>query len=434
MRSFWRTASRLVYLPFIDKAEDAYRAFAASGRALFLFFSALLVISAGVLLFMLNGLLLEPTPAHGGTLTEGILGAPRFINPVLAVSDADRDLTALIYSGLLKPTSSGNYEPNLTSRYEVSEDGRVYTFFLREDATFHDGESVTAHDVVFTITKIKDPSLKSPAHANWEGVTVEVLDDRTVRFTLVQPYAPFIKNATVGILPKHLWEEVNVEEFPFSELNTLPIGSGAFKVDEVSRTTSGILSSYELQSFTGYTLGQPYLARIHLNFYQNEEALLTALSRGEIEAVSGISPALLPALPKNHTERSSLNRVFGIFFNQNESAVLREAEVRKALDMAVDREALVANILGGYGTPLTGPVPPGVVSSSVVKISSPAGDPVQRAREYLLSQDWEVGVDGTLFKTVGSGDDKKTLKLSFTVSTGNVAELRAAAEFVKSAW
>lgn len=433
MRSLWRKASRPVYLPFVDKAEDVYRSFAASGRALFLFFSGLLVVSAVALLFILNGLLLVPTPAPGGTFTEGILGAPRFINPVLAVSDADHDLSSLVYSGLLKTTPSGEYAPDLALRYELSGDGRIYTFFLREGATFHDGKPVTADDIVFTVTQIQDPLLKSPARANWEGVSVEAVSSHTVRFTLTQPYAPFIKNATLGILPRHLWSQVNAEEFPFSELNTSPIGSGPFKVAEISRTASGIPSSYELASFNDYALGAPYLSKIYFHFYQSEEALIEALAKGDIEAVSGVSPALLPALPDNHTERSALNRVFGVFFNQNESVVLRDHDVRVALEQAVDREALVTNILGGYGTALTGPVPPGIIAREDTESSS-SGDRALAAREYLLARGWEIGGDGTLFTTVGSGDDEETMTLSFAISTGNVAELRAAAEFVKQTW
>src|SRR3989344_4664805 len=354
MLSFWRTAIRPVYLPIVDKAEDAFNSFAASGRVLFYFFAAMLIVSAGALLFMLNSSLLIVTPAAGGSLTEGILGTPRFINPVLATTEADHDLSILVYSGLLKSAPSGDYEPDLASDYQITDEGRTYTFTLREGLTFHDGTPVTAHDVVFTVAKVKDASIKSPLRANWEGVTAEAVDDRTVTFTLVQPYAPFIKNATLGVLPKHLWEHVSAEEFPFSELNTSPIGSGPYEMASVTRTASGIPASYELQPFEGYALGSPYLS-LSLSFYQSEEALIAALMRGEIEAVSGVSPSLLPALPDNHTERSALNRVFGIFFNQNESAVLRATEVRTALEMAVDRDALVANILGGYGTPLLGP-------------------------------------------------------------------------------
>src|SRR3989344_9328526 len=168
MLSFWRTAIRPVYLPIVDKAEDAFNSFAASGRALFYFFAVMLIVSAGALLFMLNSSLLIVTPAAGGTLTEGILGTQRFINPVLAATDADHDLSILVYSGLLKTTPSGDYEADLASDYQITDEGRPYTFTLREGLTFHDGTPVTAHDVVFTAAKDKDASIKSPLRANWE--------------------------------------------------------------------------------------------------------------------------------------------------------------------------------------------------------------------------------------------------------------------------
>src|SRR6185369_5363621 len=100
--------------------------------------------------------------ARGGSLTEGILATPRFINPVLAISDADRDLSALVYSGLMHATPSGTYEPDLASSYDISEDGKTYTFYLRPDAMFHDNSPVTADDIVFTVQKTQDPALKSP--------------------------------------------------------------------------------------------------------------------------------------------------------------------------------------------------------------------------------------------------------------------------------
>ena len=138
MRYFWRTASRSAYIPFLEKLELTVRAFSASGRALFFFFAGLCIFSSVALLAMLNNSLLVAVPASGGTLGEGIIGTPRFINPVLAMSDADRDISTLVYSGLLKATPQGGYTEDLAAQYTISPDGAVYTFTLR-DATFHNG-------------------------------------------------------------------------------------------------------------------------------------------------------------------------------------------------------------------------------------------------------------------------------------------------------
>ena len=270
MREFWRTAFRSAHLPFITTAEGILQSFTASGRALFYFFAGLLVVSSFGLLYILNQSLLVAAPAPGGTLSEGIVGSPRFINPVLAMTDADRDVVSLVYSGLLRATPGGQYIPDLAKSFDVSPDGTTYTFILRSNATFHDGKLVTANDIVFTILKTQDPTLKSPLRANWDGVTVEEIDPTTVRFTLKSPYAPFIKNLTLGILPKHLWQDVSSEEFPFSELNTSSVGSGPFKISSISRSSAGIPTLYDLEPFEHYALGKPYLNHILLHFYQSE--------------------------------------------------------------------------------------------------------------------------------------------------------------------
>ncbi len=236
----------------------------------------MLLASSSYLLYSVNKALLVEVPARGGTLVEGLVGAPRFINPLLAISDADRDLSALVYSGLLRAQGE-ELIPDLAESYEVSPDGTAYTFVIREDATFHDGSRVTAEDVVFTVAKAQDPILKSPKRANWDGVAAEVVDERTVRFTLKAPYAPFVENATLGILPKALWEEVSSDEFPFSALNTDPIGSGPFFVSTIERNPSGIPTTYLMRPFADYALGKPYLQEIRFRFFDSERSLLSAL-------------------------------------------------------------------------------------------------------------------------------------------------------------
>lgn len=438
----------------LRKASHTYESFSYSGRAVFLFFAGLSIISSVALLYLLNNSLLVAVPAQGGSYTEGIIGAPRFINPLLAISDSDRDLTSLVYSGLLKATSGGDYVPDIAEGYTISDDGKTYTFVLRPNATFHDGTPITASDVVFTVTKSQDPAIKSPLRANWDGVTVTELDAHTVSFTLKSPYAPFIENATLGILPKALWQGVSNEEFSFSELNTSPVGSGPYHVGSISRTSSGIPSTYVLKPFAKYALGAPYLGSLTLRFYQSETALVAALKNNEIEAASGISPSELGGLKGFTVKRAPLNRVFAVFFNQNQSVVLRDGDVRQALDMAVDRGALIAQVLGGYGTPLTGPVPPSLLSTAPAQTtetladtvpSALAGpkvntspvqteDPALAARAYLLKKGWVAGSDGTLQKTTGKGKAAVTQTLTFSLATDNVPELRAAAQYVREQW
>lgn len=434
MKKLWRTAHTAVHLPLLDKAEDTISSLGRGGRALFLFFSILLVVSSTGLLYLLKSDFMVMVPARGGSLSEGILGSPRFINPVLAISDADRDLTALVYSGLLRATPEGGYVPDLAESYSISEDGKIYTFVLRDHLTFHDGTPVTADDVVYTVNRAQDPALKSPLRANWDGVQVEAADPKTVRFTLKSAYAPFIENLTLGILPKVRWGTISNEEFAFSELNAEPVGSGPYSIATVDHTSSGIPSTYVLHSYNNYALGEPYLRTVTLHFYQSESALTAALSRGEIDSASGLSPANLSGIPKANILTSPLNRVFGVFFNQNQSVVLRDKAVRTALNDAINRNELVTQVLGGYGTPLTGPVPPTILGDAYAAGTSTGAQLAQAAREQLISKGWTPREDGVLQKTTGTGKNASTVTLEFDLATANVPELRAAAEYLRATW
>lgn len=431
MEFFRQLLSWRMHIHPLQRAEDVIRSLTASGRVLFIIFCALLVGSSAALLFLVSRQFLVAVPAPGGSLHEGIIGAPRFINPLLAISDADRDLVSLTYSGLLRQ-HDGEFVPDLAESYEISEDGREYTFVIRQDATFQDGEPVTADDVIYTVTQAQDPNVKSPKRANWDGVGVEKISDREVRFTLKSPYAPFIENATLGILPLHLWKNVSAEEFPFSSLNIEPVGSGPYKVSSVRRSASGIPEVYTLSPFRNYALGRPYLSKITFTFFENEQQLVAAVKSGAVDAASGISPAHLRDLPEGTVRRAPLNRVFGVFFNQNQSELLRDATVRKALDMALDRDAIVENVLSGFGTPIDDPLPPGILGTGSAAQDASSTDPALVARAYLEKTGWTWSEDEHAL--IKKKDKKTTTALAFTLSTANVPEMRATAEQVRDSW
>jgi peptide/nickel transport system substrate-binding protein len=138
------------------------------------------------------------------------------VNPLLALTDPDRDLTTLTFAGLMGEGANG-LRPVLAESYTISPDGKVYTFVLRKGIKFTDGTPITADDVVFTVEKAQDPALKSPELANWANIRAEATDARTVRFTLPKAYAPFLEDATLGILPSHIWKNVPNAQFPFDK-------------------------------------------------------------------------------------------------------------------------------------------------------------------------------------------------------------------------
>ncbi len=428
MRNLWRTVYRPIHLFFTSVVEDTLRSFSLGGRFLFGVFAGLCILSSLLLLYFADQATLVTIPAYGSSLTEGVIGAPRFINPVLAISDSDHDLTSLVYSGLLRATPSGTYVPDLAQSYTVSPDGLTYTVTLRPNDVFSDGTPVTADDVIFTIQKTQDSALKSPLQANWAGVTVQKIDERTVQFTLKQPYAPFIDNLTMGILPEHLWANVSDQDFPFSTLNINPIGSGPFTVSSISRGADGVPTAYTLSASNYYALGRPYLSSITFSFYPSESAVEAALRTGAINAAGGLSPENLSKIGNAPVVSAPLNRIYGVFFNQAHAPVLQDKTVREALSMVINKKDLITQVLKGYGVAINGPLPSDVDTSTFSTTTLAA------AQTLLAKDGWQPGPNGILQKTSGSGKHAKTQTLSFSLATGDTPELRAAAQYLSSTW
>lgn len=429
---------------FVQKITRIIASFSRIERIAFFLFVWIFVISFFVLLWNINKSFLIEIPADGGSLTEGIIGAPRFINPLLAISDADRDLTMLTYSGLLRATALGTLVPDLAQEYSISDDGLTYTFVLRDDIFFHDGTSITADDVVFTVTKAQDSVLKSPKRANWDGVVVEKESDKVVVFRLKQAYAPFLENTTLGILPKHVWDKADPEQFSFSQFNITPVGSGPYIVDNIERDSSGVPASYDLSAFKKYARGEPYITELHVRFYANEEELTNAFKEGDIESINAISPKAAEALKEQgyRIERSSLPRIFGVFFNQNQAPLFTDIAVRKALSVAIDKERIISEVLYGYGTPIDSPIPPGSIGylpPQILQISADASDEsststpsrTDEARAILERNGWKFNEEkGVMEKKTKTA----TTELAFALSTSDVPELKELGELVKKQW
>jgi len=402
---------------------------------LFIFVSSTLVLASNV-----NSRALVVVPSYGGSFSEGVVGSPRFINPLLARSDADRDLSALVYSGLMRATTDGGLEYDLARGHTVSEDGLTYTFNLRENIVFHDGEFVTADDVLFTIRKIQDSSLKSTKRASWEGVFVEKVSDTEILFNLERPYTPFLENLTIGILPQHIWEGAASEEFTFSQFNIEPIGSGPYKVASVKRNSSGIPEYYELQSFDEYALGRPFIKVVRIYFYPNENFLIDSYINGNIDGINSVSTNNLAYAKLNVNDitvkQVPLPRIFGVFFNQNQAPVFANIEVRAALNAAIDKNRIVDEVLDGYGTTIDSPIPAGVLPAK--KASSTDETEIKQtisrkknAIDILERNGWKVNPENGLW-------EKKTKegveRLEFSISTSNAPELKLAADIVKEEW
>lgn len=360
----------------------------------------------------------------GGAFTEGVIGRPGFINPILATSETDKDLSRLIYSGLLRHTPEGDLVNDLADELNISPSGVVYTVTLKNDVVFHDGEKITAEDIVFTIDKIKNPLIKSPLRASWDGVDVSSEGDKIIKFTLEQPYSLFIENLTLGILPKHIWKDFDVNNFNNNAINTNPTGSGPYKIVTIKRNGDGLIEKYKLESFKNFSIGRPYINEININFYKDENELIEAYRDGDINAGGGISPTnLTDDVDSQDIARFQLARVFAIFLNQNQADLFTNKAVRRAIDLAIDRELLVEEVLGGYGSPLHGPL----VNFSLDKERAVSVKDANKAKEILIEDGWSLN-ENAVFK---KGEEESKKELSFTLATANVDELVEAAKLIK---
>jgi peptide/nickel transport system substrate-binding protein len=422
------------HLPKERPVRRTIQSFTLAERGVFYFFTALFIIAGLSLLWQVSESYLVRVPTEGGSLTEGVVGNPRFINPVLALSEADKNLTALIYSGLVRVTPQGEVVNDLASAVTISKDLLTYSVTIDAGARFHDGTPVTADDVIFTVGKIIDPLIKSPRRGNWEGVTATKIDDQTVTFTLKKPYAPFIYNLTIGILPRHIWKNVTADEFSFSQFNTLPVGSGPYKISRVERNEGGIPDYYELSPFAGTDEREPYLKKIVFRFYPSETMLIEAYNSNDIESVAGLSPERLIDLEARdrHVVSSPLPRIFAVFFNQTHSKALQDKAVRQALNLTAPRQEIVKDIFGGYATAINTPFPAGLYDwATFAAATEDAAADLNEAQEILASAGWKPNAEtGLLEKTSGGA----TIPLSFSISTGDAPELKAVAEKLKASW
>jgi peptide/nickel transport system substrate-binding protein len=420
-------------IPKEHSLKKILRSFTIAEKAVLYFFIVIFISSGVILLWQVDEAFLVEVPIQGGTLSEGIVGNPRFINPVLSISEADRNLTALVYSGLVRITPEGSIENDLAEEVVVSEDRLTYTVQIHKEARFHDGTPVTADDVTFTIGKILDPVIKSPKRGTWDGIIVEKIDDATISFTLKQAYTPFIYNLATGILPRHIWKNVSDDEFSFSQFNTLPIGSGLYKVETVGRNPGGIPDLYRLTIFEDTVGETPFIKNLVFRFYPSEPALIEAYNKGEVESLSGVSPDKILELQIGNANiiSSPLPRVFAVFFNQNQSRVLLDKEVRRALNLASPKEEIIEKILGGYGTAIDGPIPAGIYSWTDERDSILFEERLEMAKEILLKAGWQTNEETGVLEKKSSSD---TIKLSFSISTGDAPELQAVANELASAW
>ena len=368
-------------------------------------------------------------PQTGGVYHEAAVGQPRYINPIVSsANDLDMDLTQLIYSGLFRFNNNLELTNDLATGYEISSDNKVYTVHLRNNVLWHDGESFTADDVLFTYRSIQTPNYGSPLSSSFQGVTIEKTDDYTVTFTLKEPYAPFLTSLTVGIAAEHVWSQIAPQNATLTEQVLKPVGTGPFQFAEIAtRRKTGDITSYRLVRNDQYYGTSPYLNEIIFTFYTTYEEALQALQSGKADGSSFLPLANLKTATQHRS--SDINQLllpqyFAIFFNPQKNEALNEAGVRAALSLGTDRSAIVKEALFGQGRPLHLPIPPNFLSFD--GDNNPPATNLEAAQQNLSESGWSVGDDGIRQK------DGKPLVIKLT--TTDWPEYIKTAQIIQSQW
>lgn len=375
-------------------------------------------------------------PARHGVWTEGIMGTIKFINPLLAVSLAERDIASLVYSGLLKSDGKGGLRPDLAESYEIDNQGLIYTFHLRPNLKWQDGEDLTAEDVVFTFEMAKHPRVKSFLREKFEGVVIEIIDKNTIRFTLKKPYALFLENLTFGILPSHIWDNFLPEELSIAKYNILAVGSGPYQPTAIQKDKSDIITSYELKANNYYYAGKPYIPRVIFKIYSSEEKLLDGFAKGEVKAISAVGAQNMANI-KLDFERFSvktmpMSRLFAVFFNQNKNPALADLLVREALEKATDKNRIINEAMGGYAKAAFGPVPRGIVDYQESKESSEFS--IEEAKKIIAKAGFKRDEKAGVLQKKKDKKGKEIINFSFSISVPDIKELVLSTKILKENW
>ncbi|MDP3766754.1 MAG: ABC transporter substrate-binding protein [Dehalococcoidia bacterium] len=301
----------------------------------------------------------EARPAPGGSYVEGVAGEPSVVNPLFAgFNEVDRDLTSLVFSGLVRLGPKGEVQPDLADEPVVTPDGLTYIFELHPGLTWHDRQPLEADDVAFTIAMIQDPEFQGdPVLAElFQDVQVEVQDVRTISMTLPQAFAPFLaRGATVGILPEHLLGGLSASELGDAAFNEQPVGTGPFRLVDLAPTGA------VLEPFEAYQLDPPFLQRLELRFYRDDAALLNALQEEEVDGAlfrPGLGEAAIAGLDDDSrwVRRSLHATTYSLVYLNPQVPAFDNSLVRRALQHGLDRQALIDEVLDGQALLLDSPI------------------------------------------------------------------------------
>ena len=322
------------------------------------------------------------TDAVANEITVGIAqDLDDSLDPHLAVAAGTKEVMFNVFEGLMKPTSTGDLTPAVAESYTVSEDRLTYTFTLREGVKFHNGDEVTAEDVVYSISRCADTTDGTPLVEAFSVIqSVEAVDARTVAITIAEPSNEFISYMTTAILPAD-----------YDQQDTAPVGTGPFKF--VSRAAQ---DNIVLEKFDEYWGTPAYLDKVTFKIMENADSLVMSLQSGAIDLCSHLTSTQVAQLGDDfNVAEGTMNLVQAMYLN-NAVAPFDDVRVRQALCYAVDKQEIIDLAFDGYGSPIGSSMYPAFGKYFDDSLTNYYTKDVERAKALLAEAGYPDGFDMTI--------------------------------------
>lgn len=372
-------------------------------------------------------------PTSGGIYTEALIGSPGRLNPLLDYyNPADRDVDSLLYAGLISFDDRGVPQADLAESWGVSQDGTIYNFAIRPNATWHDGEPVTSEDILFTMEMMRDEAFSLPADLRefWKQVQVKTLDEKNLQFILPEAFSPFLDYLTFGVLPKHILGGVPPAEIINADFNLQPVGSGPYQFERYL-SENGQITGVVLNAFNGYHLNPPFIDQVVMRYYPDGPAGLAAYRAGEVQGISRITQDILAEALKQSELRLYTGRqprLTLIFLNLDNPQLpfFQDATLRRALLTGLNRQWMVDRLLGGQALIADGPIFPGTWAyyDDIQRIDYDSAE----ALEVIKSAGYSIPAEGSSVR------EKDGVRFAFEMVHPDTPEHTRIAEAIQADW
>ena len=344
--------------------------------------SLLLVFVLSTLAIALSGCSGDKEGENSSQITIGIpQDLEDSLDPHKMVAAGTKEVLFNLFEGLVKPTSDGDFIPAVASKYEESEDGKVYTFTLRDGVKFHDGTLVTAEDVKFSLDKCADASKGEPLVAAYSNIeSIEIADEKTIVITLKEPNTEFLAYMTTAIIPASN-----------TEPDTNPIGTGPYKF--VSRSPQ---ENFVVERFDEYW-GEPAgIEHVTFKVCANADSIVMDLEGGSIDMFARVTASQAAELSDQfQVLEGTMNLVQALYLN-NAQKPFDDVRVRQALCYAIDPEEIMMMVSDGKGTELGSSMFPAFSKYFVEELNHTYDQDVEKAKELLKEAGYPGGFSFTI--------------------------------------